>query len=120
VLSAMGADQSEERLRQDKLKQSEIRVLGLTVEEISRLKSWFENKSGKNITEFWEEAFNAGVKTATVINQPEPVSSAPYDKIGDIIAEFGDNPAECLSIIGELIGLARHYKLYPKASRYDE
>jgi len=48
----------------------------------------------------------------------EPVLGNPYDQIENIIAEFGDKPAECLSIIGEHIGLANHHKNHPKAKRY--
>lgn len=39
------------------------------------------------------------------------------DKIEDIIAEFGDDPAQCLMIIGEHIELARHYRAHPNAPR---
>jgi len=55
-----------------------LKVLGLSVQEIARLKSWFENKSGKNITEFWEEAFNAGIKTAGHLSQPVRESGSQW------------------------------------------
>lgn len=46
-----------------------------------------------------------------------PVSSVDiekriYDVIEEKMAEFGDNPAECLAIIGEYIGLTRHFQLH--------
>lgn len=39
------------------------------------------------------------------------------DKIEEIIAEFEDDPAACLKIIGEHIALARHYRTHPNAPR---
>jgi len=39
----------------------QVRVLGMTVAEIARLQRWFQNKSGKTVSEFWQEAFDAGV-----------------------------------------------------------
>lgn len=46
------------------------------------------------------------------INATKRESSAEqvWDKIEDIMAEFGDQPNECLAIIGEQIGLSRHAK----------
>lgn len=38
------------------------------------------------------------------------------DHIEEIIAEFGDHdPAGCLTIIGEHIQLARHFRAHPNA-----
>lgn len=63
-----------------------IKVLGLRVDEIARLKSWFENRSAeKNITDFWEEAFNAGVKTALHI-MGSPVQQAAQPATMDTVS----------------------------------
>lgn len=35
-------------------------ILGMTPQEVSKLKYWFENQSRKSISDFWNEAFEAG------------------------------------------------------------
>jgi len=40
-----------------------------------------------------------------------------WDKVEDMISEFGDDPVECLKIISEHINMARHYKAYPNAAK---
>lgn len=42
------------------------------------------------------------------------------DKILDIIAEFGDDPVQCLEILAEDIQLRQHYRAYPNAPRVEE
>lgn len=41
------------------------------------------------------------------------------DHIEETIAEFGDSPTECLSIIEEHIQLARHFRAHPNAPRVE-
>lgn len=41
------------------------------------------------------------------------------NKILDVMAEFGDQPEQCLSIIGELIGQRQHFRAHPNAPRVD-
>jgi hypothetical protein len=42
------------------------------------------------------------------------------NKILDIIGEFGDQPEQCLSIIGEWIGEAQHIRQHGTLGRSDE
>lgn len=42
------------------------------------------------------------------------------NQITVIMDEFGDNPAECLLLIGEYISLCQHYRANPGASREGE
>jgi len=45
---------------------SNIEIAGMSIDQIMRLKARFENVTGKSLTEFWEDAFNAGVRTAQI------------------------------------------------------
>lgn len=47
-----------------------VLVMGMTIEQIAHLKSWFENRTGKDVPQFWEEAFNAGVSACRAANIP--------------------------------------------------
>jgi hypothetical protein len=53
-----------------------IKILGLDVQDIARLKIWFESATGgKNVTMFWQEAFDAGVKQALTFAKLEAKSN---------------------------------------------
>lgn len=41
------------------------------------------------------------------------------NKILDILGEFGDQPADCLSIISELIEQRQHFRAHPNAPRVE-
>ena len=60
------------------------------------------------------KASSKAPQASSSTQQPDeyiPIETYIYDKIEDMIAEFGDDPKECLSIICEYIGLARHNNL---------
>lgn len=44
-------------------------VLGLSILEIARLQTWFKEKSGKSISDFWQEAFNVGLTSSLLISK---------------------------------------------------
>jgi hypothetical protein len=46
----------------EKAQQYGLQVLGLSVADIGNLKAWFESRTGRSVSDFWQDAFDAGVR----------------------------------------------------------
>ena len=62
-----------------------LTFLGLTIPEIARLKASFETVSGKTVTEFWEAAFLAGLKSV--------LFACPLEKVGEALRWYASEEA---------------------------